>query len=458
MLNKIWESLLHWYFRYSGLFDRKEKEGLPYFRDKLFATILILTFVFGSFSYIASAYVAIYRDEMHVFYTNTSAFCVLIFNVFSRSISFKTRKLLFSINFLLLAFMMLALLGFKGNGSMLVFVLTIIITLFSGRKHGLLALLAAAFFYLVLILSVYFQWIDLPAYKGYEVELLFVIIINDLLFNLLLVFSVSFLVNQLHSALVKENKLQLELTEKHQNVLVAKNRAEQSDKLKSAFLANMSHEIRTPMYGILGCTEFLKVYNVDDKDYQEYLEIIEESGETLLDIMTDILNISVIESGAKDVNIKTFNVNETITDIYETFLPKAKGKGLGLLVKNVIGVQDAFISSDNVKLVYILKHLVKNAIKYTEKGDVELWCERRDESYLAFRLKDNGIGIHREDFDKIFETFYQVDEQNLKALHGSGIGLSIVKAYVEMLGGDIRVESDFGIGTTFIFTIKVDLN
>ncbi|MDO7138437.1 sensor histidine kinase [Algibacter lectus] len=457
MLGDIWKSYVQRYVRYSRFSEREEKEGLPYFRDKLFISILLLTFVLGLLSYVPSTYVAIARGENIIAVLNTCTILVLIFTVFYRGLSFYAKKILFSINFFILSIVMFVVLGFEGNGSVLIFALSILITLFNGKRHGLFSILIIAIFYGVLLLGSCFNLFYLPIFEQYEFQLLAIITLNNILFNLLLVFSVSFLINQLHTALLKENELQIELYEKHNNVLEAKNRVEKSDKLKSAFLANMSHEIRTPMYGILGCAQFLREYNEDDPSYQEYIEVIEDSGEQLLDIMTDIINISIIESGLMSTNIKMFNINDKINTVYNAFLPEAEEKGIVFILNNVIAIQDAYISSDSDKVTSVLKYLIKNAIKYTDEGIVELTCERQDESFIAFNLKDTGIGIHEDNFEHIFDTFYQVDVENVNALHGSGVGLTIAKAYIEMLGGSISLKSEVDVGTSFLFTVKVNL-
>ena len=457
MLGDIWKSYVQRYVRYSRFSEREEKEGLPYFRDKLFISILLLTFVLGLLSYVPSTYVAIARGENIIAVLNTCTILVLIFTVFYRGLSFYAKKILFSINFFILSIVMFVVLGFEGNGSVLIFALSILITLFNGKRHGLFSILIIAIFYGVLLLGSCFNLFYLPIFEQYEFQLLAIITLNNILFNLLLVFSVSFLINQLHTALLKENELQIELYEKHNNVLEAKNRVEKSDKLKSAFLANMSHEIRTPMYGILGCAQFLREYNEDDPSYQEYIEVIEDSGEQLLDIMTDIINISIIESGLMSTNIKMFNINDKINTVYNAILPEAEEKGIVFILNNVIAIQDAYISSDSDKVTSVLKYLIKNAIKYTDEGIVELTCERQDESFIAFNLKDTGIGIHEDNFEHIFDTFYQVDVENVNALHGSGVGLTIAKAYIEMLGGSISLKSEVDVGTSFLFTVKVNL-
>lgn len=457
MLSKIWDSYLEWYIQYSRFSERADKEGLSYYRDKLFISIMLLTLVFGIISYIPSSYLAYTRNETSIFVTDTIAIAVIIITILNRSMGLKTKKILFSITFFSLAFVITLKLGFKGNGAILLYTLSIITTLIGGRKHGLRAILLIAVFYFFIILNLHFNLVEIPIYNSYEIKVLIVITMNNLIFNILLVLSIAFLITQLHTALINENQLQLELEEKHNNVLDAKIRAEKSDKLKSAFLANMSHEIRTPMYGILGCAQFLKEYHEADEDYQEYIETIETSGEQLLDVMSDIINVSIIESDLMFTNISMFNISDAINSIYMAFMQEAEDKNLEFTLKNNIAVHDGYINSDRNKLTSVLKYLIKNAIKFTDKGTIELICERLDEKHIAFHLKDTGIGIHTDNFENIFNTFYQVDTENKKALHGSGIGLTIAKAYIEMLGGKISLKSELGKGTSFSFTIRVNL-
>ncbi|WP_372753925.1 sensor histidine kinase [Mariniflexile sp.] len=458
MLKRFWERYQEWYINYSGFSNRREQEGLPYFRDKLFVSILLLTSVLGVISYIPSGILAVLNDELIVLYADTIALLVLLFIAFSRRMSMELRKNLFSVNIFILSVMLLIQLGLVGNGVTLLFMLNIIITLYNGSKAGFKAIFINAVFYILLLFGVYYEVALFSAFFQYQFGVLTVILINCILFNLLIVFAVAFLINHLHRALLKENNLQLALVEKHAAVLKEKERAELSDKLKTAFLANMSHEIRTPMYGILGCAEFLRAYNTDDNEYLDYVNVIEENGKSLLDVVSDIIEISKIDAGITTPVVTSFDINETINEIYNSLRPKAIEKGITFLNDNNLVVKNAIIKSDKGKLTAILKHLLKNAIKYTEKGGrVSLKCISYDNDFLEFYVEDTGIGIPKNYFKIIFDPFYQVDIQNRRALHGSGIGLAIAKSYAEILGGELSLESREGIGSTFWFAIKTNL-
>ena len=238
------------------------------------------------------------------------------------------------------------------------------------------------------------------------------------------------------------------------DIIYAKEKAEESDRLKSAFLANMSHEIRTPMNGILGFAELLKEPSLSGETQQEYIRIIEKAGARMLNIITNIVDISKIESGQMLVNITETNVNEQIDYLEKFFVTEVENKGLNLFIRNSLPSSEAIIKTDREKLYAILTNLIKNAIKYTEKGFIEIGCQKKVD-FIEFYVKDTGIGVPKDRQEPIFERFIQADISNKMAKHGAGLGLSISKAYVEMLGGKIWMESEMGIGSTFYFTIAI---
>ena len=245
------------------------------------------------------------------------------------------------------------------------------------------------------------------------------------------------------------------ITERKQfemELIIAKERAEESDRLKSVFLANMSHEIRTPMNGILGFAELLKEPHLTDGEQQQYISIIEKSGKRMLNIIGDIVSISKIESGQMETIISETNINEQIEYIYTFFNPEAEKKGLQLLIKNTLPSKESIIKTDYEKLYAILTSLVGNAIKFTQTGSIELGVEKKG-NYLEFFVKDSGEGIRHEVKTVIFERFRQDIDFKSRFNEGAGLGLSISKAYVEMLGGKIWLESEIGKGSTFYFTL-----
>jgi PAS domain S-box-containing protein len=256
---------------------------------------------------------------------------------------------------------------------------------------------------------------------------------------------------------ISESKFsELALKIKNIELIRAKDKAEESDQLKSAFLSNMSHEIRTPMNGILGFSELLKEPDLTGETQREYIHIIEKSGKRMLNILNDIVSISKIESGLMEVNIQETDINEQIGFIHSFFKLEIEGKGIRFLIKNSLEGKEACIQSDSEKIYGILTNLIKNAIKFTKEGTIELGCRLRTEkesSKLEFYVKDTGIGIPKDRQKPIFDRFIQADVSGKMAYQGAGLGLSISKAYVELLGGEIWTESKEGKGSIFYFTL-----
>jgi len=241
----------------------------------------------------------------------------------------------------------------------------------------------------------------------------------------------------------------------------AKAKAEESDRLKSAFLANMSHEIRTPMNGILGFSALLSKPGLENKEQHNYIKVIQKSGARMLNIISEIVDISKIESGLTEVKIKEVNITEKLESVYELLKPDADDKAIKLFIKDSLPMDKAVFKTDEEKLFAILSNLVKNAIKYTDKGSVEFGYisaslpSKKNE--LQFYVKDTGIGIPKERQQAIFKRFIQADIADIQARQGAGLGLSIAKAYVEMLGGKIWVESEQGKGSCFYFTLQCNI-
>jgi PAS domain S-box-containing protein len=260
--------------------------------------------------------------------------------------------------------------------------------------------------------------------------------------------------------------------ESEYELLKAKECAEEGDRLKTAFLANMSHEIRTPMNGILGFAGLLKEQKLTGEEQAEYISIIERSGVRMLNIINDIVDISKIESGQMNISFLQTNINEQIGYIYSFFRQEAEQKGLQLLFKKSLPAKKAVINTDREKVYAILTNLIKNAIKFTPAGTVEFGyildsgiettlevesnhtAQTTDvSSLLTFFVRDTGIGIPEDRQDAIFDRFVQADIGDTRAYQGAGLGLSISKAYVEMLGGRIWVKSTVGKGSCFCFTL-----
>jgi len=235
-------------------------------------------------------------------------------------------------------------------------------------------------------------------------------------------------------------------------LIEAKEKAEESDRLKSAFLANMSHEIRTPMNGILGFTELLKEPNLSGEEQKHFIKVIRKSGDRLLNTVNDLIDISRIETGLVPMVICDVDIHSELEGLISFFLPQALQKGLHLSLIQPTFSKNTRIRTDRGKLDSILSNLIRNAIKYTPSGEISVACLMEGNRF-RFMIKDTGIGVPADRREAIFDRFVQADISDTRAFQGSGLGLSIAKAYVEMLGGTIGVESEEGVGSTFWFVV-----
>jgi PAS domain S-box-containing protein len=249
-----------------------------------------------------------------------------------------------------------------------------------------------------------------------------------------------------------------QLLSTQESLIKAKEKAEESNQLKTAFLANMSHEIRTPMNGVLGFSQLLKTPGISQEKMKEYIDIIILSGKHLITIIDDIIEIAKIDAGQIKVLKKVVNVNKVLADLFIFF-----NSGENVMIKNNVRLvlnaplndEDVTIMTDEVRFRQILSNLINNALKFTEKGSVEFGYKKHNGT-LDLYIKDTGIGIHPSKHKLIFERFTQANPNTEKLYGGTGLGLAISKAYAQLLGGDILLESEPAKGSTFYFSVPYE--
>jgi signal transduction histidine kinase/CheY-like chemotaxis protein len=244
---------------------------------------------------------------------------------------------------------------------------------------------------------------------------------------------------------------------KFENELIeAKEKAEDSDRLKTAFLQNMSHEIRTPLNAICGFAGLLGEPLISEETRNSYIKIIQNSSNQLLSIVTDILTISSLETRQEKINIQNTPVNLLLTDLLSIFRQQASERNISLSCQLSLSDSQSEINTDSTKLTQVLTNLLSNALKFTHEGSVEFGyklVQHENAPVLQFFVKDSGIGIDKEYHKTIFERFRQADLSISQYYGGTGLGLSISKAFIELLDGKIWLESEPGEGSVFYFTI-----
>jgi len=240
-----------------------------------------------------------------------------------------------------------------------------------------------------------------------------------------------------------------------EELIIAKEKAEEGDRLKTAFLQNISHEIRTPMNAIVGFSALLNEPDIDSATRQFYNDMIMNGSDQLLSIITDIIDISNIEANIVKTTKNEVNLNFIIRSLYAQFLLKANEREITLVSEPGLPDEDSIILTDKTKLIQIISNLLNNAFKFTMQGQIKFGYIVKDK-LLEFFVSDTGLGIPEKYHQKIFDRFYQVADPVNKLNEGTGVGLSISRAYVELLGGEIRLSSTPGGGSTFIFTLPFE--
>lgn len=246
-----------------------------------------------------------------------------------------------------------------------------------------------------------------------------------------------------------------EMEETRQRLLMAKDKAEESDRLKTAFLANMSHEIRTPMNAIIGFSDLLSDDDITHEEKADFVEKIKLSGENLMNLINDIIDIAKIEAGQLKIIESPCNIDSVMSDLLGTFTEirnQQKKQAVDLILNIKHAEKEIITVTDQLRLQQVITNLIGNALKFTENGRIEFGFDIED-GFLKFFVKDTGIGIPESKQEILFQRFTQVDASTTRKFGGTGLGLAISKNIVELLGGTIWMESTPGIGSTFYFTI-----
>lgn len=246
----------------------------------------------------------------------------------------------------------------------------------------------------------------------------------------------------------EEMETKMALITKNKELEMAKRKAQESDHLKTQFLQNMSHEIRTPLHAITGFTSLLSFGDINSDEFQEYLGIIQKSGDKIVDIISDIITMSKLQLNQVEKTIKPIKIDNLAKNIHLKFLPEAQKKNLKLTLSKSFDEKCATIYSDEYKIMEILDHLVSNALKFTHQGTIEInfFAHGR---VINIEVADTGIGVKKENYEKIFNSFTQ--EQTLS--EGTGLGLTISKLMAELLGGSLNFKSQEGEGSSFTLQI-----
>ncbi len=419
--------------------------------------ILLGSFVIlGPLAYIPATLYAIRAENWLLFSLNTVFFLVLVTTTISKKMHANIKVLIIITASFFLGILVLLLLGPLSSGFIWLFVFIIIASLFYGYKGLLITEVLSCISLGIMSIPIYLESELTPKLNlfGFDIWLVNILLLTTV--TLVISILLTEIILNIEDTLKKEQRITELLKDNQKNLAREKQRAEEADILKSKFLSNMSHEIRTPLNSIMGFTSLMAEPGLDEVTLKNFNDIIKMSGEQLMRIINDIIDISKIESNQLTINIQSINVHKNLKEIINIQQNKINSLHKDLIIHLDVDPKatNLYLDTDEMRFNQIITNLTDNSIKYTQKGVITVgyyFTDYKNKTALEFFVKDTGRGIPKNALNKIFDRFSQAE--NIEFHEGTGLGLSIVKGLLDLLGGTIRVESEINKGSTFYFIL-----
>ncbi|MFA9391054.1 MAG: sensor histidine kinase [Prolixibacteraceae bacterium] len=440
--------------------EYKIEDGLIYFREKIFNGLMLSLFTVGALVMIPNLMAAILSKSTLITIIDIIIIVVTLFLFLKRKLKLqiKIRILLFS--FYILAITLLVILGPSGPGFIWMASSSFLAALLIDLKAALRTVALNLIIILALAILIHFQVFDTLLFKSYTAITWIAVSANFFLFNLLTSIPFSVMIKELTKTNIAEKNLRIELLEQNKFIEIEKNKAMESEKLKTNFLANLSHEIRTPMNAIVGFSELINNETKTNDRLQRFSNQVVLNAYYLLNLINDIVDVSLIDSDHLRLNYTITTIDDVISEvksIVETI--EVRKNRPDILIRYIVEPKLLInpIHTDKTRLKQILMNLISNALKYTPKGEIVIKVYGEHE-IMHFEVIDSGVGIPLDQQDKIFMRFSKIDRKGSYKMPGIGLGLSITKGLCEALEGSIEFSSVDQVGTTFHFTIPMDIH
>lgn len=436
---------------------KSDPDGLNSWRIQVFKIILLLIVLFGIVPYGFSVYLAIYQKAYPILVFNSLVYISTIYVVLTKRIPIMYRVYIVVALFLVLGIGLILILGEEGLGGGFSYLIAFSVTcaLLLGIKGAINSLVILFLFIVSVSLGLHFNVFYGLAIAEFGVVKWLTLSTNMIAVSSLSSVSLAILVRGLESTIGKQKLMQAQLEDKVEQLKKAKSKAEEADQLKTKFLANMSHEIRTPLNSIMGFSELVinDLFD-DDAERKEYLCTINQSGSYLLNIIENVLDFSMIESKQMKHSILPTGLNKLLSDIKNIYQLHNLSKPKVSVIIELDISNELTVNSDGDRLKQVFINLINNSLKFTYEGTISAGYQVYENEVVCF-VKDTGIGISTDNLNRVFERFVKIEGEHQTQKHGTGLGLPICKGIIETLGGNMWVESEVGVGSSFYFTIPV---
>ncbi len=438
----------------------KPEDGLIYLRERVFNTMLLVIMGVAFFAYLLSVYNAVSKEAYIQVAVDTFGYIVLGIAAFSKKIgSLRVRFLVFVYLSLLLGILYLILNGPYGAGFLYIVGFNIFSAIFFDKKGVIRSMILSLVVMFGLYMIIYFDL--LPDYRIHlYTGRLFLIMVFDVLMFSSVAVGLAFMVDNQDRILKQSEKLKDDLYNNLKALSIAKQKAEESENLKSSFLANMSHEIRTPLNAIIGFSDLvINQPDISIEDARFYNQTINKSGQYLMKIIDDVLDVSLLDAKQVSINLSDIDIRKLFSDIETLYESRTEKKNDVDILFDFPSDKEAFvIKADEVRLKQVIINLINNALKFTRNGEIKVGFTVK-ENEIEFYVSDTGKGIPEDKIELIFNRFVKSETDNkISRTKGAGLGLAISKGLVELWGGKIWAESEDGKGSVFHFTLPFNRN
>ena len=457
MSGKFPSMIIKGYQRYINNTEFSIEDGLPYWRERIFNGLMMVFMLFGTLAMIPNIIASIVTKSHLITITDIIIYLNIIHLFFNHKIRFRIKITIVIFFIYLLSIVLLITLGPLGPGFVWLASSSLIAALLVGMRASIITIIINTCVIVALAFLIHLKVFHNIFFDSYTPLTWIAVSLNVIVFNAITSIPLALLIQALEGSLQNEKQLKTELIKRNKIIEGEKNLAQESDKLKSAFLANLSHEIRTPMNAIVGFSELIHNETTREDKLNKYSIHVIQNSRYLLNLINDIVDISIIESGQIVLIYQSLTLGKIIDEIKPTIDTSSLRKtrsDVEILYLIPSSLYELELYIDGTRLKQILINLITNALKYTVTGSVKIKITKTGHD-LNFVVSDSGVGIPLNEQEKIFQRFSKIDRKNNFTMPGIGLGLSITKGLCEAMQGKIWFESEANKGTNFHFTLPI---